>query len=28
MGLLIVSGTLTRLSSILVDWFPALATIG
>ena len=28
MGLLIVSGTLTRLSSMLVDWFPALATIG
>lgn len=28
MGLTIVTGTLTRLASMLVDWFPFLATIG
>ncbi|SHF67992.1 cytochrome c-type biogenesis protein [Modicisalibacter ilicicola DSM 19980] len=28
MGLAIVSGTLTQLASVLVDWFPFLATIG
>ncbi|MGC3874587.1 cytochrome c biogenesis CcdA family protein [Halomonas sp. GXIMD04776] len=28
MGLAIVSGTLTRLTSVLTDWFPFLATIG
>lgn len=28
MGLAIVSGTLTRLASVLVGWFPFLATIG
>ena len=28
MGIAIVSGTMTRLSSIMVDLFPSLATLG